>query len=191
MPVFLSDPSPTLVLLLGALAIIAGAVAAIRRSRKAAIPFAVFLLLTLLLVICDKVAESPREAATKTMQSIATATQNKQPDAVVSHLADSFSYKGMRKAEVKKLLEDLNAFSGWSGAVLTDFDHADAEYLGADGIKIGFVSRPLNIPSPAYIYYTKATFRKQGNEWKLSAIEFRPDNNREGPEVDVTTFRGR
>jgi|GEM_PF-3010391 len=189
MPVFLSDPPPSLFLILGVLTVIALAVAAIRRTRKPAVAFAVLFVVTAVLLACDRLSESPREAATRTMLAFATATQNKRPDAAVSHLAESFTYKGMKKAEVRSLLADMDRLSGWSGAVLTDFDHADAEMLAPDTVRIGFVSRPLNIPSPDYIFYTKATLQKQGNDWKLTAIEFRPDNKRDGPEVDVASFR--
>src|SRR5262249_25495090 len=61
MPTVLSDPSPTLYVILGALVIIFGAIAARRQKRSDVINFAIPAVLLLALFLIDRAFESPRE----------------------------------------------------------------------------------------------------------------------------------
>lgn len=110
MPVFLSDPSSTTYLVLAALVIVAGAVAARWQDRKRVVAFAVALLLLGGVILLDRVYDSPREEAVAATTAIVNAVTQRNTDTFLSHVSDSFDARGLKKADLRRAVEMARQF---------------------------------------------------------------------------------
>lgn len=105
MPLFLADPPPSAYLLLIALAVVTGAVAARYQDRTRAAPFVVALLLLGGLYLLDRFNASPREDAVVAVGTMMAAVGHKSPDGFLKHVSDSFDAYSMKKPQLRRLLE--------------------------------------------------------------------------------------
>ena len=110
MPVFLSDPSSTAYLVLAALVIVAGAVAARWQDRKRVAAFGVALLLLGGLYLLDRLYASPREEAVAGVGDLLDAVNQRQPDRFLANVSDSFDAKGVKKADLRRALDLASRF---------------------------------------------------------------------------------
>ena len=176
MPAFLADPTSGFYLALIAFAVVTGALFARNQDKKSARPFGVALLVLLLVYLCDKSFESPREEAVRRATAMADAANAKNPDAFVEHLAESFEYHG-GQTPVKKNRSEVKASGWWNmlrqmnvRVTAWGFDRADVKELGPDAVEIGFLAKGEAEGKP-YPVYIRATFKKQGDgAMKLTAF---------------------
>ena len=105
MPLCLADPPPGAYLALVALAVVTGAVAARYQDRKRAAPFVVALLLLGGLYLLDRFNASPREDAVAAVGTMMDAVNQKSPDGFLKHVSESFDAYGMKKPQLRRLLE--------------------------------------------------------------------------------------
>ena len=88
MPTFLSDPPQTIYLLLLAAVIVAGLVWLNRRERRALYVFLGVLGVAALVVLVDRLLESPREEAVRRVHAMMDAADHRDPEAFASQLAE-------------------------------------------------------------------------------------------------------
>ena len=126
MPTFLADPPQAVIVLLVAGLLVTGLIWMNRRGRKVAIAFLVLLALTCLVVLVDRLFESPREEAVRRVQAMVAAADHHDPDAFVAHVADTVEYKGEsqdagqvhpRSASSSSILESATAIQRSRGGL--------------------------------------------------------------------------
>jgi ketosteroid isomerase-like protein len=176
MPSFLSDPSTGLYLVLLAIVVITGAVAARHQDRPTLIRFAIALAILLALYGIDRAVESPREEAVRRVQAMAAAADAKNPDQFVEQMADTVEYRGGDKPVLLKKTEIRNS-PFWDTlrqqsvrVTVWDFSRDDVKTSGDDTIEIGFHAKG-EMREGMVPLYMRATFRKQPDgQWKLAAF---------------------
>jgi hypothetical protein len=180
MPTFLSDPSPTLLMLLLVATVVAVGLWLRNRKRTNAIVAAVFGLLLLLLVLCDQFVESPREEAIRRVIDMTDAATAVEPDRFVSHVSQSFDYKGAKR-------DQLRTSGAWSfirqhRATVTAaaFSRDDFEQPTPDTVVIGFLAKGQLPDGQRGMWYTKTTFvRDPDGAYRLKGMKFfNPINTR-------------
>jgi hypothetical protein len=179
MPTFLSDPTQGFYLALIAFAVITGAIFAKRQDKKSGTPFAVALLVLLLVYLGDKSGESMREEAVRRATAMANAAHAKNPDAFVEHIAETFEYTGEQPTPVKKTRAEVKASPFWNMLRQIDvsvttwgYDRSDVKDIGTDAVEIGFMAK-------GEAQGKFAMFYKQGDgSMKLTALAtFDPANH--------------
>jgi hypothetical protein len=110
MPLVLSDPSSTAYLVLAALVIVTGAVAARWQDRKRVAVFLVALLLLGGLYLLDRLYASPREEAVEGVGQLIDAVNQRQTDRFLAQVSDSFDLRGMKKADLRRAVELASRF---------------------------------------------------------------------------------
>src|SRR5262245_49521741 len=121
MPTALSDPSPTLYIVLGVVAVILAALWVRKPSRGNLIQFAIGAVVLLLVFLIDTMVESPREQSVRKMQEMAAATQNRRMDEAFRHLSDSFNYNGITKSALREKARWAEGQSSFQGVSVTGF----------------------------------------------------------------------
>jgi hypothetical protein len=141
MPTFLSDPPPTLYLLLFVAVVIAGAVAFRRQDRPSFIALGIAALLLGGLYLIDRLVQSPREESVQRVNDVARALNDRNMDAMLAAVSESFDYRGKKKADLRSsplwgLLKSFDArVAAW------DFSRDDVKILGDSTIQIGFMAK--------------------------------------------------
>jgi hypothetical protein len=173
MPTALSDPSTTLYILLGTMAIIFGAIFANRQSRKSFIQFAIAGGCLLALYLIDKAVESPREESVRKVEEIARATQNNTVSSVMNHFSDEFKYGSTTKKDVANKLNTLRQrWSEWTGGEAWDFSRENYKQISENTLTIGFRGQARGFPIVSE-KYVRATFKKESdNQWRMTQVEF-------------------
>ena len=186
MPTFLSDPTQGFYLALVTFAVVSGAVFARNQSKKSGAVFGVALLLLLAVYLCDAAGESPREQAVRRATAMAAAANDKNPDAFVEHIAETFDYTGEQNT-VKKNRSDIRASSLWPllrqynvRVSAWAFDRAEVKEIDENSVEIGFMAKGEAEGKPV-MFYLRATFKKQADgQMKLTALRsFHPANHTE------------
>lgn len=174
MPSFLSDPSPTIFLLLIAAAAGAGWYAFREQTRKSLRPLAVVLGLLLLLFVLDFAFESPREEATRKIQEMADAASNQQPDKFVEHVSERFDAGGSSREKLRNsvawgIIKRFNA-----RVAVWDFDRSLFEWTGDNEFKIEFLAKGESRTEGGFVMrYVRATFvRDPDGQYRLRDIKF-------------------
>jgi hypothetical protein len=126
MPVFLSDPTPATYLVLVALVVVTGAVAARWQDRRRLAAFGVACLLLGGLYLIDKLYNSPREEAVGGMGQLLDAVNQRQPDRFLANVSDSFGAYGMKKPDLRRAIDLARQFDARIGA--WNFDRKRVEY---------------------------------------------------------------
>jgi hypothetical protein len=101
MPEFLADPGQGLYLGLGLLVVITLILWSRSRKRSGLIAVGVAVAMLLIVILCDSLAESPREQIERKTIALAAAVTSKNTDQLTANVADSFRYSGVDKANVK------------------------------------------------------------------------------------------
>jgi hypothetical protein len=110
MPVFLSDPSSATYLVLAALVVVTGAVAARWQDRKRVGLFVAALLLLGGLYLLDRLYASPREEAVAGVGELLDAVNQRQTDRFLAHVSDSFDARGLKKADLRRAVDLARQF---------------------------------------------------------------------------------
>jgi hypothetical protein len=164
MPTFLSDPPQTVYLVLIGAALVTGAVFARRQDRKSLLPFGVALGLLLLVLLLDRVAESPREGAVRAVQEMVEAANHRNADALVSHVADTVEYKGadppkpITREQLRGAESALRTFN--VRVAVWDFSRDDVREIDENTVEIGFLAKGEVEGKPLPVY-VRATFARQ------------------------------
>lgn len=174
MPVLLADPPPALYLVLLAIAVVTGALAARNQDRRSLIRFAVALAVLLAFYLIDKTNESPYEEAVRRVQAMAQAADAKNPEAFVEHMADSIEYRGSGNP-TRITNQEFRTHPFWAMLRHNDvrvavWNFSLPEDQPADGLEVKFSAKGESGGSPAMMDI-RAQFRKQQDgAWKLAGF---------------------
>jgi hypothetical protein len=175
MPAFLADPPQIVFLLLAAALIVTGLVWLNRRSRQALIAFLAVLLLAGIIVLLDRLFESPREEAVRRVQAMVAAADHRDPEAFTAHVADSVVYQGdnpvtfsrdqLRQHHFWSILRQFNVhIAAW------DFSRDDVIQADASTIEIGFLAKGEMDGKQIPVYFRAAFKRQPDGQWKLNRL---------------------
>ena len=165
MPTLLSDPTRAMYIVLGAMVVILGATALRRQKKSDVITFAVAAVLLLVLYIIDRSFESPREQVVRNIQEMGAASQSKKYDDLFKHVSDSFDYKGLDKKALREKARLAEQY--FDGIEAWDYGRNDFKIVDDTTVTQGFLVQPKNSGNPAYQRYVVATFKKEGEAWRL------------------------
>lgn len=179
MPTFISDPPPVVYLLLGFVALVTGAIAAQRQTRKSAVPFLASAGLLLALFLLDRFFDSPREGSVKSAQAMALAADQNRPDDFVKHVADTITYHGEGQA-ITATREQLKNSPFWgmlrmfnAHVAVWNFSREDVKQIDDDTVEIGFMAKGETRGEMKGVQlYVRGTFRKQP-DGGMKMTEFR------------------
>jgi hypothetical protein len=181
MPTALSDPSPTLYLILGVLVVILGAVAVRRQRRTDLINFLIPAALLAALFVIDRLVESPREQLVVTLREMETATQNKKHADVFKHVSNDFKYKSLDKKGLQERAQLVEALPNWEGIKVIDLNREGFVQKDANTVEQRFDVQPLRMPGTEYRYECVATFKNENGKWMLTTFRLTKD----GAEVSL------
>jgi hypothetical protein len=166
-PTFLSDPPQTAYLLLFAAALVSGAVWFNRRdNRRSLVVFGSIAAVLALLVLLDKLFESPREESVRAVQTMVRAADTRDANAFVANIADTLEYHG-ESAPVTVTREQVRSGGFWNvlrqhtvHIAAWDFSRDDVREIDANTIEIGFLAKGEANGQQAPLYF-RATFARQ------------------------------
>jgi hypothetical protein len=181
MPTVLSDPSPTLYVILGAVVVIFGAIAARRQKRSDVINFAIPAVLLVVVYLIDRAVESPREQVVKAIQEMEAATQNKKHDEVFKHVSESFKYKTLDKKGLQEKARLVESLPNWEGIKVIRLDRKGFVQKDDNTIEQQFEVQPLRMPGTEYRYDCVATFKKENGLWRLVGFRLLKDGQEVSP----------
>jgi hypothetical protein len=181
MPTALSDPSPTLYLILGVLVVILGAVVVRRQRRSDLINFLIPAALLLALFVADRMFESPREQVVVTIREMETATQNKKHAEVFKHVSKDFKYRSLDKAGLEEKARMVEVLPNWEGIKVIDLNREGFVKKDANTIEQKFDVQPLRMPGTEYRYECIATFKNENGRWMLVGFRLMKDGNEASP----------
>jgi len=166
MPPFLSDPPPHLLVVLTCLVLVMLAIWFNRWDRVTLVVFLAALVLTGLVVLLDRLFESPREQAVRAVRTLVEAADTGNPELFASQLADSFQYQG-EGSPVTVTREQVRRSGFWDvlkryrvHVAAWDFARSDAEQLDPDTVEIGFLAKG-EADGQQYPVYLRARFARQ------------------------------
>lgn len=189
MPTFLSDPSPTLLMLLLVATVVAVGLWLRNRKRANAIVAAVFGLLLLLLILCDQFVKSPREEAERRVFDMVAACNELNPDRFMANVSESFDYKGAKKARLRTsgVWSDLRRYSVRVAA--WDFSRDDVKEVSETEIEIGFLAKGEAEGKPLPKYVRTRFVRDPDGAYRLKGVAFYDALKRNsGPEDTIPNF---
>ena len=194
MPTVIADPPQTIYLLLAAAVIVSGLVWFNRRGRRPLYVFLGVLAVTLIVVLLDRVFESPREEAVRRVHAIMAAADQRDPEAFASHLADRVIYQNEQR-DVPFTREELRKHSFWSllhqfnvHVAAWDFSRDDVERPSTDSVVIGFLAKGelRGEGGKQFPYYFRATFTRQADgQMKLTRLESFEPMQRKNKRVSI------
>lgn len=194
MPTFLSDPPVVVYLVLAAVAIITGVVWLNRRTRKSlAVFLGVFAFVAVVLLI-DRLFESPREEAVRRMQAMIHAADRVDPEAFAGHLADTVRYQDANGVKTFTR-EQLRHHSFWNvlrqfnvHVAAWDFSRADVAEVDENSIEIGFLAKGETQGKQIPMYF-RATFTRQPDgSMKLTGLAAFDPIKRQKERVSIPQF---
>jgi hypothetical protein len=196
MPTALSDPSPTLYLILIIVALVLAGVWLRRQSRGDLIRFLIAIGALLAVYLIDRFCESPREEASRKIEEMAQASRDKKWDDLFKHVADSFKYNGPSGIEIDKkgLREKLKLVEGipeFKGAVILDMHRADYRVIDEKTATVGFLACAKDYPVKRW--FVIATFAKEPDgQWRMTDFkgydELKQDHH--GPQIAINGLDG-
>jgi hypothetical protein len=172
MPTALSDPTTSLYVILGAIAVILGLVAARRQKRSDVINFLIPAVALLALFVIDRATESPREQAVRKLQEMEAASQAKNYDEVFKHVSEAFQYKSLDK----KALRDranlaLTHFP--EGVRIWNATRNNFKEVNESTVEQEFDVQPVN--APQFRHLCVGVFKKDPDgEWRLASFRLYP-----------------
>jgi len=180
MPTFIADPPQTIYLALVAAVMASGLVWLNRRERRTLHVFLGVLAVTALVVLLDRLFESPREEAVRRVHAMMAAADRRDPEAFASQLAESVKYRG-EQAEVTFNRDQLRRHSFWSllhqfnvHVAAWDFSRDDVRWPDSNSVQIGFLAKGelRGEGGKQFPFYFRATFTRQSDgELKLTRLE--------------------
>jgi hypothetical protein len=176
----LTDPSPTIYIVLGTVVIILAALWVRNRTRSNLIQLGIGVAFLLAIVLCDTLVESPREQAVRKMKEMAQATRERRMDDAFRHISDTFNYNGITKTALRERARSAEGQAGFAGVGVSTFERADAKQIDDKTVQIGFEVFAINAPVGEGRYYCLGTFKQEsGGDYRLTGLEFHKAN--EGP----------
>lgn len=169
MPTLLSDPTPTMYVVFGAMVIILGALALRRQKKSDVITFAVAAALLLVLYLIDRSFESPREQVSRKIKEMGEASQSKKYDDLFKHVSDSFKFQSLDKKGLRERAQQAEMYIP-DGIEAWSLDRPDFKIVDESTVQQGFLVQPRNTGNPAFQRYVVATFKKEGEEWRLTTF---------------------
>lgn len=178
MPTFLSDPVPSLYLILAAFVVVAAVLAARSQDRRSLIRVGIALVPLVVLYLCDKLVESPREEAVRRTLLIEKAADTADRDAFVAQVADQVEFK--TAAGTRALQKDeIRNHTFWNQLKandvrvrMLDFSRDEVKNLGPDAVEIGFVARG-DVRDSTFPFYLRATYTRQADgQRRLTGLSF-------------------
>lgn len=178
MPEFLSDPTPTFMIVLGIFVLIAVGFWWSQRSRRSLIVIAAAVGVLGLFLLCDTLFESKREQATQHIEAMIEAMNKRDADAFVSHLSESFTMQksgagtagkeAIRKSHVWGKIEAYDA-----RVAVWDLGHDSYKTINDNEFEIGFMAKG-EIPDGGFLQrYVRAFFIKDPDgEYRVKTIKF-------------------
>ena len=162
MPTFLSDPSFTLYVALTLGAFVTGGLLVRKQDRGSMVRAGIAVLLLLMLFLCDRLSESPREEAVRRIQTMATAANARNWDEVFVHISDKFQYDRFDKKTFRDMV-DQRAHQHTATVHFKDFDRNNFEELPDGQLRQGFVAQ-LSTPTVDRVpLYVQATFGRDAD----------------------------
>lgn len=174
MPTFLSDPSPSLYLLLIVAAVVAAFVCYRQQTRKSCYVASVFGGVLLLVFTIDVLFESPREEATRKVKAMAAAATAHDADKFVEHVSPSFSVGGGNRDKLKTTISSGIIQQYDVRAAVWDFGRDTFKEISDGEIEIGFMSKGESLKMSGFVLrYTRARFvRDPDGQWRLKDVKF-------------------
>jgi hypothetical protein len=176
MPAILSDPPFALYALFVVAVVACGAVWVNKRDKRSGAAFLVSVGLLAGLFLLDRLFESPREEATRRVQEMARAADARNPDAFLSHVADTFEYDGTG-APRKVSREELRRSGVWSvlqqyqvHVAVWDFDRNDIREVDPNTVEIGFLAKAESGDKQIPMYLRAKFTRQPDGQLKLSGL---------------------
>jgi hypothetical protein len=183
---WLTDPSPTLYVIL-VIAALVGAGLWVRYQNKKTRVAAVVLVAALVLVfVVDLLVESPREQCVRKVAAIVDAVNARRPDDLLLHVSDSFDYKGMKKTR-------LGTASAWEQlrvhnvrVATWDFTREDVQAPDANTRIVGFMAKGEAAGRPLPFYIRAKFVRDADGQWRVQGFTaYDPIQKTNAPEVVI------
>jgi len=172
MPTALSDPSPTLYLILWVVTVIFAAVAARRQRRSDLINFLIPAALLLALFLIDWAFESPREVVVRKLKEMESASQAHKYDELFKHVSDSFRYKSLDKKGLRDKAGQAEAYFP-DGVRIWNATRANHKEMADGTLEQEFDVQPVG--SPQFRYQCVGVFKKdRDGEWRLVTFRLYP-----------------
>ncbi len=173
MPDWISDPSPTVYLVLFVFVVAAGVVWLRRRNRRTLVLLIAAATLLGLVFLIDRLVESPREQATQAVKEMAAAATAANGNEFVRHLSDQASIQGAGKEKVRNsgawgLVRQYKArVSVW------DFGHDSYRRISDSEIEIGFMAKAEAADGGFVMRYVVARFvRDPDGQYRVKTVKF-------------------
>ena len=190
MPTFLSDPSPTLYLILGVITVVLGVLALRSKRKRETIAFVIFALLLVGPFVCDKLFDSPREHSIKTMKQIQDASAAKNWDVAFGQISDSFRYNGptgdanIDKKKLRAMLHGVEPMIE-KGLFFRDFHRDDFRMINETHLEMGFSAGAVGIPQSNRFVVGIFVLDPDG-EWRLQGFRiYESAQSRDGQEQGI------
>ena len=163
MPTFLSDPSFTLYVALILGVFVTGGLLVRKQDRGSLIRASVAALLLLLLFLCDRFYESPREEAVRRVQTMGQAVNDRNWDGLFAQISDKFQYDKYDKKSFRDLVV-LRAQQHTATVAFKNFDRNNFVELPDGQLQIGFDALIFTPSAVERIpLYIEATFKKEAD----------------------------
>ncbi|MBA4066729.1 MAG: hypothetical protein C0501_24090 [Isosphaera sp.] len=191
MPDFLSDPPRTVLLALGVAAVVAGAVWFGRRTRRTLAVFLGLAATVVVLVLLDRLFDSPREEAVGAVEAMVRAANARDATAFASHIADTFEYFG-DTAQPRTVTRDQVRTAGFWHLIgqhdvrvaAWDFAREDVTEPAPGAVEIGFLAKGEAGGKPFPMYFRARLARHPDGKFRLTALSsydaFGRQNKRQG-----------
>ncbi len=178
MPTFISDPPLGVYLFLALGTIVGFAVWVNKRNRASLIVFGCFLSLLALVFLLDRIFESPREQSIRRVNEMAKAIDDRNKDAFLSHVADSFQYQGEGNSSKTFTHDELRKSPMWSAlnqfgvnhVAAWDFTRDDFTEVNENTIEIGFLGKAVIEGKDIPMYFRARFTRQADGQMKLTSL---------------------
>lgn len=175
MPTFLSDPTLATYLVLFAIVLIAGGNAARNQNRKSLLGVGLAILPLLLLFLCDRFFESPREEATRKVKAMAAAAADPpHPDQFIENVSPSFNEKGKTRDALKThhVWDVVRQFH--ARVAVWGFGHDAFEQISDTEVEVGFYVKADSHQTSGFVMrYARARFVKDPDgQYRVKSIKF-------------------
>lgn len=195
MPTFLSDPPFAVYLSLTVALIVSGMLWLSRRDRNSSIALGCALSLLAAVALLDHFFESPREESKRRVNEMIEAANARNPEAFLSHVADTLQYQGESSNPSPITKEQLRNSGFWGilrqfdvRVAATDFDRNDVTLIDDNNIEIGFMgwgkAEGKNIP----VYFRAKFTRQKDGQMKLSGLASYDPWKRTNERVSIPNF---
>lgn len=181
-----TDPSPTVYVVLILAALIWGGVALRYPKRMTRIVAAVWIALLILIFAIDFFVESPREQSVRKVSAMVDAMNARNSDALLAHASESFDYKGQKKSrlgsvELWNVLRSQNVrVSVW------DFSRDDVQMPDDTTTVIGFMAKGEGGGRQVPMYIRATFVRDPDGQWRVRTFAtYDPLQKARGSELTI------